>query len=118
AGVFLVIVRMEFRRRSATAGPAMPSANCRTHSGIFGLSQLMANGHSCKRWSRGTAKFRRCPTAVYERRAGGDRGPHRPKFRKPSGCGEPRVPIISPAVANALFRLTGKRYRTLPVVSL
>jgi CO/xanthine dehydrogenase Mo-binding subunit len=28
------------------------------------------------------------------------------------------VPVISPAVVNALSKLTGKRYRTLPLVSV
>ena len=41
-----------------------------------------------------------------------------PSSEKPSGCGEPPVPVISPAVANALSRLTGKRYRNLPLVEV
>jgi isoquinoline 1-oxidoreductase beta subunit len=41
-----------------------------------------------------------------------------PSTEKPSGCGEPPVPVISPAVVNALSRLTGKRYRALPLLSL
>jgi isoquinoline 1-oxidoreductase beta subunit len=41
-----------------------------------------------------------------------------PSSEKPSGCGEPPVPVISPAVVNALARLTGKRYRTLPLMIL
>lgn len=41
-----------------------------------------------------------------------------PSNEAPTGCGEPPVPVISPAIANALAKLTGKRYRSLPLVKI
>jgi len=85
----------------------------------FGLSQLMAKGAITLR-----------DGLVEQRNFDGYVPPYMPDApvtvevhivpsnEAPTGCGEPPVPVISPAVVNALARLTGKRYRSLPLVSI
>lgn len=34
---------------------------------------------------------------------------------KPTGVGEPGVPVIAPAIVNAIYQITGKRYYNLPL---
>jgi isoquinoline 1-oxidoreductase beta subunit len=85
----------------------------------FGLSQLMAKGAITLKDGR-----------VEQRNFDGYTPPYMvdapvavdvhivPSSEAPTGCGEPPVPVISPAVVNALAKLTGKRYRSLPLVTL
>ncbi len=85
----------------------------------FGLSQLMAKGAITLR--DGMVEQRNFDSYVppYMPDAPVAVDVHMvPSTEAPSGCGEPPVPVISPAVVNALTKLTGKRYRSLPLVAV
>jgi isoquinoline 1-oxidoreductase beta subunit len=85
----------------------------------FGLSQLMAKGAITLKdglvEQRNFHEF--VPTYIMDAPVAVD--VHIvPSTDAPTGCGEPPVPVISPAVVNALSKLTGKRYRSLPLVEI
>ena len=86
---------------------------------IFGLSQLMAKGAITLRDGRVEQRNFDAFQPPYMRDAPSAIEVHIVTSRdKPTGCGEPPVPAVAPAVVNALFRLTGRRYRTLPLRTL
>jgi isoquinoline 1-oxidoreductase beta subunit len=85
----------------------------------FGLSQLMAHGAITLKDGRVEQSNFDAHTPPYMVDAPVAVDVHIvPSTEKPTGCGEPPTPVISPAVVNALARLTGKRYRALPLVTV
>ncbi len=85
----------------------------------FGLSQLVANGAITLKDGRVEQRNFDTYTPPYIADAPVAVDVHIvPSSEKPTGCGEPPVPVISPAVVNALARLTGRRYRSLPLVTI
>ena len=85
----------------------------------FGVSQLMAKGAITLKGGRVEQNNWDGYTPPYIKDAPVVADVHIvPSAHKPSGCGEPPVPVIAPAVVNALSRLTGKRYRRLPLTEI
>src|SRR2546427_4486951 len=85
----------------------------------FGVTQLMAKGAITFKDGRVEQRNFDGYTPPYIVDAPVDVDVHIvPSTDPPTGCGEPPVPVISPAVVNALAKLTGKRYRSLPLASL
>jgi isoquinoline 1-oxidoreductase subunit beta len=85
----------------------------------FGFSQLMANGAITFKDGRAEQQNFDTYTPPYILDSPVAVDVHIvPSTEAPTGCGEPPVPVISPAVVNALAKLTGKRYRSLPLVSI
>jgi isoquinoline 1-oxidoreductase beta subunit len=86
---------------------------------VFGLSQLMAKGAITLKDGRVEQSNFDAYTPPYIMDAPVAVDVHIvPSSERPTGCGEPPVPVIAPAVVNALSKLTGKRYRSLPLVTV
>jgi isoquinoline 1-oxidoreductase beta subunit len=86
---------------------------------VFGLTQLMANGAITLKDGRVEQRNFDGYTPPYIADAPVAIDVHIvPSAETPTGVGEGPVPVIAPAVVNALARLTGKRYRTLPLVTI
>ena len=85
----------------------------------FGLTQVMPRGAITLKEGRvEQGNFDRC-TPPYIADAPADIDVHVVQSTEPpTGVGEAPVPIIAPAVVNAIYHLTGKRYRSLPLVEL
>lgn len=82
----------------------------------FGVTQLMAKGAITLKDGRVEQRNFDAYTPPYIKDAPAAVEVHIvPSNENPSGCGEPPVPVISPAVVNALAKLTGRRFRSLPL---
>jgi len=85
----------------------------------FGVTQLMAKGAITLKHGRVDQRNFDGYTPPYIKDAPVAVDVHIvPSAEPPTAVGECPVPLIAPAVVNALARLTGKRYRSLPLVTL
>lgn len=86
---------------------------------VFGISQFMARGAITLRDGIVTQRNFDGFTPPYMGDSPAAIEVHiMPSAEPPTGVGEPGVPPIAPAVVNALSKLTGKRYRTLPLMNI
>jgi isoquinoline 1-oxidoreductase beta subunit len=82
---------------------------------VFGLSHALYGGATMKGGATEQSNFhdyKLARIAEVPRRVHLDLVP---STEKPGGVGEPGVPPVAPAIANAIFALTGKRLRSLPL---
>jgi isoquinoline 1-oxidoreductase beta subunit len=96
------------------------SIESQMHGGLaFGLTQVMPNGAITLKDGRVEQRNFDGYTPPYMKDAPDAIDVHLVQSSDPpTGCGESPVPVIAPAVANALFKLTGKRHRTLPLAAI
>jgi isoquinoline 1-oxidoreductase subunit beta len=84
-------------------------------AGVFGTSIAMMGEITAKNGAIEQSNFHNYPVA---RIAEAPRQIHVhliPSTAPPAGVGEPGVPPVAPAIANAIFAATGKRIRELPI---
>ncbi len=83
---------------------------------VYGLTAAMKSQITIKNGAAVEANFNRFTTLRM------DETPEMevhivPSILPPTGIGEPALPVVAPAVFNAVFALTGKRVRRLPVMA-
>jgi isoquinoline 1-oxidoreductase subunit beta len=116
--------RPRIHRATITVDPGLAvnplTIESQMHGGVsFGITQLMSKGAITLKDGRVEQRNWDGYTPPYIKDAPVTVDVHIvPSNDKPSGCGEPPVPVISPAIVNALARLTGKRYRKLPLTEI
>ena len=81
---------------------------------IDGLSAAWRQELDIQRGRVGAGQFRRVHDAADPGRPAADRDPFPQDRLPPTGLGEPCLPPLAPAVANAVFAATGVRIRQLP----